>query len=267
MNIPNLNKFSRSQRPVRSKLLLQSSLLILASAAVTLPATAEDATGKSAISAEISTTGIGLDYIFGVSPQLHLRASINGLQVNYDFEADDNNGVENDELKYEGDLKLFTLGGVADWYPFAGNFRVSGGLFYNRNEAKGNARCENAGGCEFGDEEDSNQRFAPEQLGRVFADVEFNPVTPYFGIGYGNPLIKAGWGFSADAGLLFQGSPQVDLRSEGDCTVTILGGISAADCTAMRDQRIEEEEQQIEDDVEDLQFYPVINLAVTYRFN
>lgn len=228
------------------------------------PVFADDATGKSAISAELSSTGIGVDYIYGLSPNFHARASINGASVSFDFEGDNNNGMQGDELKYEGDLNLFTLGGMVDWYPTGGDFRVSLGLFYNDNRLSGSARCESESGtCEFGDNE---EEFDRRQLGRVEADIEFNPITPYVGIGYGNPLNKAGWGFSGDVGLLFQGSPDVDLRSRGDCNVVAAGFATPLECTAQRDAALEEEEREIEDDVESLQVYPVINVAVTYRF-
>lgn len=228
------------------------------------PVFADDAAGKSAISAELSSTGIGFDYIYGLSSNFHARASINGAKVSFDFEGDNNNGVQGDELQYEGDLDLFTLGGMVDWYPAAGNFRVSLGLFYNDNNLNGSARCESESGtCEFGDNEDAFDR---RQLGTVEADVEFNPVAPYIGIGYGNPLDQAGWGFSGDVGVLFQGSPDVELRSRGDCNVVAAGFTTPLECTAQRDAALEEEEREIENDVESLQVYPVINIAVTYRF-
>ncbi len=225
------------------------------------PAVADDATGKSAISAEISTTGVGVDYIYGISPNLHLRASVNGGQLSYDFEGDDNNGQEGDELQYEGDLNLFSIGGTADWYPTGGWFRLSAGLFFSDNNASGSATCESASGsCEFGDD---GEEFNRQQLGTVEADVEFNPIAPYVGVGFGNPLKKQGWGFSGDIGLLIQGSADVELRSQGDCSAVPPFNI---DCTAERDAALEEEEREIEEDVKALQAYPVINLALTYRF-
>lgn len=239
-------------------------LVTLCISAMTIaPSYAEDISGKSAVSAELSSTGLGVDYIYGLSPNIHLRASINGGKLSYEFEGEDNNGQQGDELQYEGDLNLFSAGGTIDWYPSAGNFRVSAGLFVVDNNARGTARCESASGnCEFGED---GETFNRDQLGVVNAEVEFNPIAPYIGIGYGNPLNKAGWGFSGDIGLLIQGSADVELRSDGDCTVT--GGvISAANCNAQRDAALEQEEQEIEDDVEALQAYPVVNLAVTYRF-
>lgn len=220
--------------------------------------------GKSAIGIELSSTGLGVDYIYGFSPHLHIRASVNAAKINFDIEGEDNNGVQDDELRFQGDLNLFTFGGTIDWYPTSGDFRVSAGLFLNGNNIDSVARCESASGtCEFGDD---GEAFDRRQLGDVEADIEFSPVAPYIGIGYGNPLHNAGWGFSADLGLLIQGSADIELRSRGNCNIAVVGVVTPLECNAARDEALEAEERRIEDEVADLRAYPVVNLAVTYRF-
>ncbi|MDD2776349.1 MAG: hypothetical protein PHU06_10360 [Gallionella sp.] len=44
----------------------------------------------------------------------------------------------------------------------------------------------------------------------------FNNLSPYIGIGWGNPEAQdMGWGFVADLGLLYQGNPKASLTSTG----------------------------------------------------
>ncbi|MFM7372109.1 MAG: hypothetical protein ACKO2Z_30855, partial [Sphaerospermopsis kisseleviana] len=78
-----------------------------------------------------------------------------------------------------------------------------------------------------------------------------NSVAPYLGIGWGN-AVKSGnrWGFSANLGVMFAGSPKVEL--------TAPAYILAAD--------VEAERKQLEDDLDWLNIYPVLSLGLSYQF-
>ncbi len=94
------------------------------------------------------------------------------------------------------------------------------------------------------------------ELGSIRGESEFEDIAPYIGIGFGNPLSSDGrWGFSADAGVAFIGSPNVNLRVTGPF---------ADDAALLAD--LAEEEEEIEDDLDPLRFYPVLSFTLYYRF-
>ena len=227
---------------------------------------AESEPAQWAVSAELSSTGIGADVIYGFTPKLQLRSGINAFSVSRDYTANDGNDIPDDEVDYQGDLDLLTVGSVLDWYPSGKHFRLSAGLFYNGNEFKGNGRCESAtGNCEFGD-----STFNSALLGTVNAEVTFNRVAPYLGIGYGNPLQRAGWGVTGDVGILVQGKPNATLFATGGCNVVDDDPtglfVSQQACLDIRDAEIADEEEKLQDTLDRFQVYPVVNLGVSYRF-
>ncbi len=91
-----------------------------------MPAQAVDV----AVGARISTLGLGLEAATGIAPDFNLRAVINGFNYDQDFEDDQDN-------EYEARLKLFTLGVMADYHPFGGVFRLTGGALSNGFKVSG----------------------------------------------------------------------------------------------------------------------------------
>ncbi|OOG24552.1 hypothetical protein B1C78_08600 [Thioalkalivibrio denitrificans] len=204
------------------------ALLTLAAAG---PAAAE---GSFAIGLKAGTPGLGLEATARVTDRLNLRAGYYGF--NYSTEIDDG------EITYEGDLRLSTFGVLGDWHPYGGSFRITAGLFHNGNEFKGSAE----GDLEVGDDTYDV---------RLDATIDWRSMAPYLGMGYGNPLQGGRWRFSADAGVMFTGSPDVRLKASGDGT---------------NDPGFEEnrrrEERNLKDEVKDFRFYPVVSVGVSYRF-
>ena len=93
------------------------------------------------------------------------------------------------------------------------------------------------------------------------AKVSFeNSVAPYIGLGWGN-AVKPGkrWGFSANLGAIFAGSPKV-LLTPGfgpDATDAIKAEINT---------NIEAERKKQESDLNWLNIYPVFSLGISYQF-
>ncbi len=99
--------------------------------------------------------------------------------------------------------------------------------------------------------------WATKQVGRLTADAEFDRVAPDVGIGYDaylNP--RRTWSLNARAGVMFAGSADVTLRSAD--------GLLSSDPLLM--QELRNEVQEIEDDIEDYKYYPVVSVGVTRRF-
>jgi uncharacterized protein (DUF2062 family) len=81
------------------------------------------------------------------------------------------------------------------------------------------------------------------------AELTFNKVAPYIGIGFDNPLAGApGLGFTFDLGTFFQGGPKASM------TATKLLTPSASQSGIL------------EDDLKALKFYPVLSFGLYYKF-
>jgi len=87
--------------------------------------------------------------------------------------------------------------------------------------------------------------------------IELNSFSPYAGIGYDSFIARSkNWSFSARAGVMFTGSPEVELQSTG-------GTLSN---NAVLREELDAEIAAAEDDAEDLKYYPVVTIGIARRF-
>ncbi|HKX39086.1 MAG TPA: hypothetical protein VJN20_10550, partial [Burkholderiales bacterium] len=178
------------------------------------------------------TTGLGVDFGWGLAPTLGARLGLSGLKFDSDFETDD--------FDYDARAKIANVNALLDWSLF-GPFRITGGLVYNKNKVDltGQPR---AGSFPVGS----------SLTGTVKPEREFSP---YLGIGWGNVWTK-GVNFYVDLGVVFQGSPQVDLA---------LSCPPSPQCTAAQAQ-VAAEEQRVQDEIDRFKYYPVLNIGITVGF-
>ena len=169
-----------------------------------------------------------------------MRAGLN--QYDYDFE-DDLDGVD-----YDGDLELGTITLLGDYRPWASRFRITGGVVFNDNQIS--AVADPVATYEIGD-----VVYTLEEVGTLSADVDFDSVVPYLGIGFDFDLTSR-FSLSLDAGALFQGEAGVSIDTRG--------GTLSNDPTLR--QELDDEARLYEDDLEDYDIYPVISLGLSYRF-
>ena len=199
------------------------------------------------VALKVGTLGIGLDVSHMITENFGLRANING------FSYSDTQDVS--DINYDADLKLFTAGLLADYYPFENNFRVSAGVYYNDNHADGVFKPSDGTTFELGDHE-----YDATEIGKVDAGAYYDDsIAPYIGFGWGNKSTSSGWGFTLDIGAMYQGSTKV----YADATIN---DSVPDDQKAEIKQDIETERNQIEEDVKDYKWYPVIMIGVNYSF-
>lgn len=195
-----------------------------------------------ALGFKAGTPGIGPELTTNLAPDLHLRGS--GLW--FELDIDD---VEFDDIEYDASLDLLSALLLLDWYPFAGEFRISAGILFNGTDIDLDATPD--GPIRLG-----NAVYLPADIGSIRGDADFDDVAPYIGIGFGRPLSSdRRWGLGADAGVAYIGSANVDLRVTGPLAgnPVLLAGLA-------------EEEKEIEDDLDNFQFYPVLSFTLYYRF-
>lgn len=203
------------------------------------------ASAQVAATAELGTTGIGAHLSVPVTPNLNARFGLNAL--NYSYNTTESN------VDYDFKLKLQTFDALLDWFPGNNQFRVSGGLVYNGNKIDATAKPSAGGTYTIND-----KTYSSASAGVINGNIDFRKLAPYLGIGWGNALAKdKGWGFSADLGVLFQGSPKTSLTNSG-CTAPVDCNQLAADVAA--------ENTKLADAVSSFKAYPVVRVGVSYKF-
>ena len=208
-----------------------TGLLVLAA----LPSQARAAEPGTGIGVHFGTLGLGLDLDADFTRRFGARAGFNRLHVSSDWEEDD--------LDYEARLQFDSIHALLDWHPFGGKFRFTGGVMRTDHRVKAGADVEP--GDEIGDADAT-------EFGRVEAEVEYDELAPYVGVGWQRDFTNSALGLNFDVGLLAQGNPDVEVREVEDT------GVSDAD--------IREAEREVEDEWSDYDSYLVLQLSVAYRF-
>jgi len=199
-----------------------------------------------AAGAKVGTLGAGADLSLQVVPSLNARLGIQGFTY-------DTDGTESG-VDYDIDLKLFSGLLTADWFPFQNGFRLSAGLLANGNEIDMNGRPTPGSTYDI-----NGTSYPANQIGSLHGNADFKSVAPYLGIGWGNPFSSGGnWSFNCDLGVVFQGSPSVSLTAEGADPIVANDPVFQAN--------LEAERRDLENELDDYKYYPVVSLGVTYRF-
>ena len=162
-------------------------------------------------------------------------------------------------------LNLFNVSTILDIHPFKrSGFRFSGGLVIGDNSFDGSADISEQVAEEL-DGEVAIDELNIDQLATVEADIELNnTVAPYLGIGGGNAVGGGkGLGFWWNLGVVLGGSPEVEISSSVDESVP---DTIRADVEAAADEVLEEEEEDLEDELDFINIYPVVSLGFSYQF-
>lgn len=209
----------------------------LCSAFLTLSARAQ----SPAISVKASTLGAGLEIENTLTDNIALRLGANYFSYDYNGTAD---GID-----YDFELELQSFSALLDWHPFGGSFRISAGALYNQNEI--NAKSDPAASYDIG-----GSTYTASQVGTLKGTVDFNEIAPYAGIGWDTSFGKDNcFGLLFEVGVIYQGSPKASLRASGPI---------AGDATFQSE--LQKEEDSLQDDLDEFQWYPVIAAGLTYRF-
>ena len=190
-----------------------------------------------AIAPKFGTTGIGGDLVLNLNDTLNVRIGGAGLSVSPHMTLDD--------IKYDVDIDLLTFNAMLDWHAFRTPFRFSAGIIVNQNEVDFVATP--TGTVTIG-----GQNYTAANVGTLNGHVEYDrAISPYLGLGYNSAFTKNGrFGFYSDLGVYYADSAQVTLSATGVVASVDLRG----------------EEERIQDDLDDWQFYPVICFGFYFRF-
>jgi hypothetical protein len=216
------------------------AVLVLA----TLPMQAYAADGMMKLDAHVSTLGGGLELAMPMTERYTARLGFNTFKLS----ASENSGG----LNYTGDLKLSSVTTLVDWRPWNGVTHLTAGVIFNNNKLEMNAAA--TGGTNY----DINGVIYTASTGdSINTAVEFNKVSPYFGIGWSGQPRKQGFSFSSDIGILFQGSPKATVTASGAWTGA--GGKTVADL-------VTDAQSQLNSDLSNFKMYPVLSVGIGYAF-
>lgn len=189
-----------------------------------------------------STQGIGLEFTGSLTNNFNLRVGANYLKFGKTLTKSGN--------EFDFDLVLQNINLLVDWHVLGGSFRVTGGAVIDKNYLNGVASPANT--YSIGD-----SVFTNDEVGTLTANIKYRDVSPYIGIGWGNPMTgDSPWTFMVDLGIVLIGKANVDLASTG--------GTLSNNATLLAE--LVKEEANVRDDLDGLQVYPVVSITVTYRY-
>lgn len=201
-----------------------------------------------AVGVRAGTFGFGADFDIGLTEAVNLRLGYNTLS--YD------QTVEDTDVTYDGTLKIGAASAIIDWHTFGGGFRVSAGAVQ-----KG-PKIDMTGVPSGNNTYEINGRiYTATQIGSLQGTVEIgDSVAPYLGIGWGNTVDQGGrFTFLLDLGVIKTGTAAATL------SVTCGATVPAATCTQIRND-VNAEKAELEDSLDDYQWYPVVSLGFAVRF-
>jgi hypothetical protein len=195
-----------------------------------------------AVGAKIGTLGLGAEVTVGLFEEVNAR-------IGFNTGSYERNGEKLDDAEVDAELKLQTVPVLLDWHPGAGGFRVSAGAVLNNNEVDlsvSEGVTVELQGVDF-------------VLSELNGKVEFDSLSYYFGIGYGNAASDdGGLGFILDVGVMYHGEP------EGSATA--VSAIPDPRVQQEVDRRLAAEVAKFNDDAKNFVVYPVISIGLSYGF-
>ncbi len=205
-----------------------------------LPMQAYSADGMLKLDAHVSTLGGGLELASPLTERYTARLGFNTFKTS----ANENSGG----IDYKGDLKLSSVTALVDWRPWSGVTHLTAGVIFNNN------KLEMSGTTTAGTYDFNGATYSSAGGDSVTTTVDFNKVAPYLGIGWSGQPTKQGFSFSTDIGILFQGSPKAAVTTSG-----AWGGADTAQLAA-------DAQNQLNSDLNNFKYYPVISVGIGYTF-
>ena len=219
---------------------MKKIILIAITTSTILTAGLASAEGNLALGLKGGTTGLGLEATYNVAPWLNLRGTGTGYLYSNTFSGE--------EFDIDSTLRFGFAGVLADVHPFSGSFRVSVGAMVNLIEVNSSADNITVDGDEL-----PNADFS--------AKLDYPTFAPYVGLGWGNVFRGGRLSFMVDLGVIYTQLPEFSVTgSSGDADPVVeddfqevLSEFQAEGRTAIND-------------LEWLQFWPVVSLGLSYRF-
>jgi len=209
------------------------------------------------VAVKLGLNGVGFDV---ATPLIHQWLN---LRSGASFFSYSPSTITSKGLNINGTLTLQNAATVVDFFPFHGRFRISGGMTtYNNNHLAATLSVPSGKSISLG--------------GTDYYSDPKNPLTgtglltlggktaPRLTIGTGNMLPKKGrLTFQSELGVEFISRPTVTYAFTGNgCTTA-----AATDCGPVKQSDVQAEQVKLQNDLNDLRYYPVISFGLAYRIH
>ncbi|OQX73561.1 MAG: hypothetical protein B6D59_05255 [Campylobacteraceae bacterium 4484_4] len=237
--------------------------LILCAATVPTMLSA-DALSKENISVGVDAGILG----FGASVKAKISQSV-GVRAGFQYFHKDDIEIEDDGVDYNFDVTLNGVYGYADWHPWRGSFKVTGGLLYNNSDVKGLITPATSTTFVF-----QGHTYSTDDIAKVHTLVDFDPIAPYIGIGWDTSFNKKkGFGFTFDLGVAYQGSAKVsytvdykELEKTGNPAVDQAAEQARQELIREINADLEAEKVSLQEELDKYEFLPYIAIGMNYKF-
>ncbi len=197
-----------------------------------------------ALGPTIGTTGVGFQAAVPLVPgRLNLNSGFSTFGLAHDVAADG--------TTFHGKLRLEDVPIFLSLYPFASSFHIDGGIYINENRISASAVAPANTSFTI-----NGQHYGAADVGSLYGRTRFNPVAPYLGVGFGNPFRGGPLTFTFNAGVMFEGSPNIHLAPSNPAIYQVPGAASD----------IQAEQRSLNQKASFVRFFPVVNFGVVYRF-
>jgi hypothetical protein len=210
-----------------------------------------------AISVTVGIGGFGADVATPLATKINLRGSFSFLNYNQNFTAEG--------LPISGSLRFRSVGAAVDIYPYHNTFHISPGVtLYAGNSASGISVI--APGSSFDLNDTTYTSDLVDPVHGTF-DVDFSrKYAPSLTVGWGNMLRRdSHWSFPVDIGFQYIGQPKFMLNLAGTAC-DAMDGCTNIQIDPESIENVQQEQEQIEQDIAPLRFYPILKFGVSYRF-
>lgn len=202
------------------------------------------------------TLGAGVDLSIALTKTINARISLTTIDIEGEdesIEVGDSGSTAN--LDAELDLDFGATALLIDWYVFDGTFHLTGGLV--RNDTK----LSFAGTLQGAIVVDGEALDPSDINGDISGDISLGEsFQPYIGVGWGRKAgNEPGLSVSVELGVAL-----LDPSANLDADVNVSGANSLSQ--AELNDRIKEIEDDANDDLSDLEAWPVLSIGINYAF-
>jgi hypothetical protein len=228
-----------------NKMIIAAIALALASTNAAAEAPTKTIMNGVGVSVKAGTAGLGIDLTKAINDNFKIRAGYSSYEYGTTHTEE--------EVDYDATLRLGGVSLLGDYHPWAGGFRVTAGGYTPKHRLNGTAKYTGSTSTVT----INNTVYSTNDVANLTLDAKWKGFRPYLGLGYdGFNQTKAGLFFTADAGVIFSGSPTVSLTA--NC-------VNAAVC-AQFSPDLAAEQEKLRGDAKDAKYLPVVQFGIGYRF-
>ena len=202
--------------------------------------------------------GIGIQAAVRVHSKVNIRGGFNFFSFSHDFVNTDDN------ITYNGDLKLRSFNAMVDYFPFGGGFHISP-MIQLSNTSHVALASTIAGGKTFDIDNVTYQSSSSNPV-KAAGEVTLKNDRPGVMLGWGNIAGHRRVTVPFEFGVIFASAPVGTLAFTG--TACQSNGQNCKDMAtdATIQSHVKAAQADLNDKIKVLRFYPVLSLGLSFRF-